>query len=68
MRTEASLDQWGELYAVATRIKDLKPWEFLWDMDLIGVQTGNRKRLCFSALWEKVEVATVSMYTKDTRD
>lgn len=53
MRTEASLDQWGELYAVATRIKDLKPWEFLWDMDLIGVQTGEPEETVFFSIMGK---------------
>lgn len=37
MRKEATLDQWKALYEVTTRIKELKPWENFWDMDLIGV-------------------------------
>ena len=31
MRKEALLEQWKQLYEVATRIKELKPWEKLWD-------------------------------------
>jgi hypothetical protein len=37
MRKEASLEQWKELYDVAIRIKEMKPWEDLWDMDLITI-------------------------------
>ena len=37
MRQEASLEQWKVLYEAATRIKELKPWEKFWDMDLIGI-------------------------------
>lgn len=37
MRKEASLEQWKILYESATRIKELKPWENFWDLDLIGV-------------------------------
>lgn len=37
MRKETTLDQWKVLYEVTTRIKELKPWENFWDMDLIGV-------------------------------
>ncbi|MBD5396449.1 MAG: hypothetical protein HDR71_19785 [Lachnospiraceae bacterium] len=34
MRKEASLEQWRVLYGAATRIKELKPWEKFWDMNL----------------------------------
>ena len=37
MRIEATIEQWKDLYEVTTRIKELKPWEKFWDMDLIGV-------------------------------
>ncbi len=39
MRSEAAINEWKKLYATATRIKELKPWEQLWDMDLIAVRT-----------------------------
>ena len=35
MRKEASKEEWKKLYDVATRIKELKPWEDFWDLDLI---------------------------------
>ncbi len=37
MRKEASLEQWQSLYEVAIKLKELKPWEHLWDMDLIAI-------------------------------
>lgn len=37
MRKEATIKQWKALYEVTTRIKELKPWEKFWDLDLIGV-------------------------------
>ena len=35
MRKEASMENWGKLYKVATEIKEMKPWEYFWDMDII---------------------------------
>lgn len=40
MRVEATIEEWKALYEAATRIHELKPWDVLWDMDIIGVQTG----------------------------
>lgn len=40
MRTEATIEEWKRLYEVATRIRELEPWELLWDMDIIGIQVG----------------------------
>ena len=34
MREEAELQEWKDLYDVAIKIKELKPWEYLWDMDI----------------------------------
>lgn len=50
MRKEASLEQWKELYEVATRIKELKPWEKFWDMDLIGVRNGAEEDTVFYSI------------------
>ncbi|WP_202709364.1 DUF7309 domain-containing protein [Sporosalibacterium faouarense] len=35
MRKEATLAQWKKLYDVAIEIKKLKPWEYLWDLDIV---------------------------------
>ena len=50
MRKEASLEQWSVLYEVATRIKELKPWENLWDMDLIGIKYGEEEDTIFFSI------------------
>lgn len=50
MRKEASLEQWRELYEAATRIKEMKPWEKFWDMDLIGVRNGAEEDTIFYSI------------------
>lgn len=40
MRVEATKEEWKHLYEAATRIYELKPWDVLWDMDIIGIQMG----------------------------
>ncbi len=50
MREEAAITEWAELYEAATRIKDLKPWESFWDMDLIGVQNGAEEDTVFYSI------------------
>ena len=35
MRREANIEEWKRLYEAAEKIKERKPWEYLWDMDLI---------------------------------
>ena len=62
MRKEALLEQWKQLYEVATRIK-LKPWEKLWDMDLIAVEVELRRTaLVFYKLY-LVGAETVARYS-----
>ena len=39
MATQATLEQWEELYDLAIEITKLKPWNAYWDMDLIAVET-----------------------------
>lgn len=50
MRKEALLEQWKQLYEAATRIKELKPWEKLWDMDLIAVRSGAKEDTVFYSI------------------
>lgn len=47
MRKEASIEQWKILYETGTRIKELKPWEKFWDMDLIGIRYGKKEETVF---------------------
>ncbi|NLJ41124.1 MAG: hypothetical protein GX352_05885 [Clostridiales bacterium] len=47
MRQEATLEQWKELYDIAIEIKELKPWEHLWDMDIITlIMPGHEPVMC----------------------
>lgn len=41
VREEASLEQWRVLYEEAAKIKELKPWERFWDMDVFALKEGN---------------------------
>lgn len=50
MREEASLEQWKVLYETTTRIKELKPWEKFWDMDLIGIINGDEEEPVFYSI------------------
>lgn len=43
MRTEATLEEWRELYDIAIKLKDLKPWEKLCDLDLITIQDPSKE-------------------------
>ena len=42
MRKEAGREEWKKLYDVATRIRELKPWEDFWDLDLICLREGEK--------------------------
>ena len=50
MRKEATIEQWKELYEVATRIKDMKPWNKFWDLDIIGIREGNEEDTTFYSI------------------
>lgn len=50
MRKEALLEQWKVLYETATRIKELRPWEKFYDMDLIGFRYGAEEDTIFCSI------------------
>ncbi len=50
MREEASIAQWGQLYEAATKLKEKKPWERFWDMDIIGIQEGGEEDTVFISI------------------
>ncbi len=50
MREEATLEQWKMLYDVTSRIKELRPWEKFWDLDLIGVCDGEPEDTVFYSI------------------
>ena len=63
MRKEAGLDQWRVLYEAATRIKEKRPWEKFWDMDLIGIQNGAEEdTVFFSILGRGGDCYGISVY------
>lgn len=53
MRTEAKLEEWRALYDIAIKLKELKPWEKLWDMDLITIIESNKKEPCVCSIMGK---------------
>lgn len=50
MRKEASLEQWSELYEVATRLKVREPWKKFGDMELIGIRKGAAEDTVFFSI------------------
>ena len=50
MRKEAMIEQWKELYEVATRLKEMKPWEKFWDLDIIGIREGAEEDTTFYSI------------------
>lgn len=50
MREEAVLEQWKALYETTMRIKELKPWEKFWDIDLIGINKGDEEDTIFFSI------------------
>ncbi len=50
MRKEATIEQWKELYEVATRLKAMKPWDKFWDLDIIGIRAGADEDIAFYSI------------------
>ena len=67
MRQDASMEEWGRLYEAATKLKEKKPWEKFWDMDLIGIQEGDKQDTVFITILGREGVVTASRPTRDTR-
>ena len=53
MATQATLEQWEELYDLAIEITKLKPWNAYWDMDLIAVETKKNEEPNFVSIMGK---------------
>lgn len=53
MRKEAGMGEWKRLYDLATRIKELKPWEDFWDLDLICLRDGEKEDSAFVSILGK---------------
>ncbi len=50
MRKEASLDLWRELYQVTDEIKKAKPWEVLFDTELLCIQPKDEEEPIFVSI------------------
>lgn len=50
MRKEANLEQWKKLYEAAVKLKEMSPWEELWDMDLITIYTSDEEEPCVCSI------------------
>lgn len=61
-RTEASLQQWKDLYQQATIFGDLKPWELFWDLDLISIKYSPEDIYYISILGRNRETFGFSIY------
>lgn len=68
MRNEATIGQWKELYEVATRIKEMKPWDKFWDLDIIGIREETKKTQRFTVYWDMVGTVMGLLYMKDMKD
>jgi hypothetical protein len=53
MRIEATLEEWKNLYDIAISLKDMKPWEELWDMDLITILPYEKEEPCICSVMGK---------------
>lgn len=63
MATQATLEQWEELYDLAIEITKLKPWNAYWDMDLIAVETKKNEEPNFVSIMGKGGTYTgISVY------
>lgn len=63
MATQATLEQWEELYDLAIEITKLKPWNSYWDMDLIAVETTKNEEPNFVSIMGKGGTCTgISVY------
>lgn len=64
MRAEATIEKWKKLYEVTTRIKELKPWELLWDVDIIGIRVGQdpENTVFYSILGKGGDCYGISIY------
>ena len=63
MATQATLEQWEELYDLAIEITKLKPWNAYWDMDLIAVETKKNEEPNFVSIMGKSGTCTgISVY------
>lgn len=63
MRKEASIEQWRQLYEIAGKLKEFKPWEILYDTDLLCIQPGGKEKPVFISIMGKAGYTVgIAMY------
>ena len=62
LRKEATLEQWEELYEIAIRIKELAPWEYLADIDIITLVLADDQPICCSIMGQAGECYGIGSY------
>lgn len=62
MRKEATLEQWKKLYDIAIEIKELQPWQYLWDVDIITLILPGREMIYNSIMGRGGECYGVGSY------
>jgi hypothetical protein len=50
MRKEATLQEWKELYEISLKIKELKPWEYFYDMNIVTVALPDDEPLYYCSI------------------
>lgn len=58
----AGIEAWKNLYETATRIRERKPWEEFWEMDLIGIQEEGKKPVFFNLLGKEGNGCGIVVY------
>lgn len=61
-RIEPSLEQWDALYKIADEIKQIKPWEKLWDTDIFTLQLPGEEPIFLSVMGRNHECFGISVY------
>lgn len=63
----AAIDEWRKLYEATEKLKELKPWEDLWDTELIGIPGIERRETAYiSILGHLSECYGVCVYENDS--
>jgi len=58
-----SLEQWGKLYEVARNIRQLEPWKYLWDTDLITIMLPGREEPIYCSVMGRIgECYAIGVY------
>lgn len=65
LRKEATLEEWKKLYEIAIKIKEMKPWEYFFDIDLVTIMIPERETICCSIMGSGDEFYGIGTYIGD---